>query len=294
MSRPDDDPSVFHEPHLAPDPANLDPSEAKAARALGKEGARRETRAAPADSVFDEPDILPGRASEVISQDWSCSQCGYNLRGLPVGHPCPECGHRELYRPPPVGATSYQAWLQERIGRTRPGIGWTAAIAVAVCGGPLAVLSAFLGTSPGTVASLSVVLLISLYAPAVEETMKIALAAIVVEKRPYWFRRAEQIQVAVLGSALLFAVIENVIYLNVYIPNPGIEIILWRWTICVGMHVGCTMLASRGLIAVWERTMSELRPPRVTDGMRMLVVAIVVHGGYNAAAIGFELAQGSF
>jgi hypothetical protein len=53
-------------------------------------------------------------------------------------------------------------------------------------------------------------------------------------------------------------------------------------------HVGCAMIASRGLVDVWQRTVNEHRPPRMADGVRMLTLAIVIHGLYNAAVIGYE------
>jgi uncharacterized repeat protein (TIGR04138 family) len=37
-------------------------------------------------------------SDEIISFNLKCNRCGYNLRGLPVGHRCPECG-----KPAPPG-----------------------------------------------------------------------------------------------------------------------------------------------------------------------------------------------
>lgn len=288
MSPSEDDQSVSREPHLQPDVQPGDPSEARAEETLRREARRPSSSYRDGQSVYDEPNIFPDRAEEVVEQDWSCSKCGYNLRGLPTGHPCPECGHRELYRPPAPGATSYQSWLQGRAEATSTGKAWLVALLVALGGGPFAVLAAFIHTNPTGLAASSAIVMAVVFGPAIEEVMKIGTAAMIVETRPYLFRRVEQVQVATIGAALLFAVIENILYLYVYFPKHGLEFALWRWTVCVAMHVGCTLIATRGLVAVWRRTATEYRRPELSQGLRMLVAAIAVHASYNAAVAAYE------
>ena len=60
---------------------------------------------------------------------------------------------------------------------------------------------------------------------------------------------------------------------------------LWRWIVCTALHIGCTRLATTGLVRVWERTVNEGRPPRMGLGARALFTAIAIHAAYNAGAI---------
>jgi len=286
MSRPEDEHAVHREPHLRPEPKKADPSEIKAANKLHRESERARRSSRHQQSVFDEPDVFPGRANDIIDQDWSCSRCGYNLRGLPTHHPCPECGHKELYRPAPPDAASYQGWLRTRAKQTSLLRGWVGAVLAAILGGPWAIGAALTWGHPViTGAGGGMIVLATVFGPTMEEMMKLAAGACLVEVKPYLFRKKEQLQVATIGAALLFAVIENIIYLNVYIPNPSVELVIYRWTVCVAMHTGCTFVAAHGLVSVWERAVTELRPPQLSQGFRWLVIAIVLHGCYNAATL---------
>ncbi len=41
-------------------------------------------------------------------------------------------------------------------------------------------------------------------------------------------------------------------------------------------------------VEVWRRCTTELRPPRLTQGLRWLVIAIIIHASYNAAAVAWS------
>jgi len=214
MARRSERDSVSREPHLNRDASRTDPSEEKARRKLAREARRGKTSGLDNQGVYDEPDILPGRPGEVIEQDWSCSACGYNLRGLPVGHRCPECAHIELYRPPPEGAQSYRSRFEQEAAHVSEATGWFVAAGAVLLGGLVGVIGAIV-ESTSTAMAVGPVIVMVVFGPVVEEVMKIAAATLMVEIRPWLFRRVEQIQLATVGSATVFAVVEKVLYLTV-------------------------------------------------------------------------------
>lgn len=278
--KPEQRDSVWNEPHLRPAAPRPDDSEQRAARHVANDARRANERR---DSVYDELDILPGRPSEVVDQDWSCSVCGYNRRGLRNDHPCPECGSREFYRPPPTPAQGYGAWLRERQTRVRPSTGWLVAGGCAILGGGAALIAAFFNGELflTTSAPLMALLVVALISPIVSETMKIAAAALVVELRPYVFQLAGQLRLATGGAALVFAVLDNLLYQMLAGTNATFLGLLWRWTIGVLTQVGCTYVASSGVLHSWRRTLEEGRPPRLVESSAPLVAAMCLHMGYN-------------
>ncbi|MEM1445893.1 MAG: PrsW family glutamic-type intramembrane protease [Planctomycetota bacterium] len=274
---------VEDEPHLAAGQwgaAQPDKSEAKAESRLASEKTPDDAEAAMS-SVHEEP-AFRASAGTFIDRDWPCDACGYNLRGQRVGGRCPECGAIISLAPPAEDQRGYAAWLDRRIARTTERATWWTTFWVALLGGPWAVLGALLTTWGGLWA-------VVLIAPVVEEAMKIALIAWVIEKCPYRFRRRSQLVLAALGSGLAFATIENVLYLFVYIPDPSPEIIAWRLVVCTALHVGCTAVAAVGAVRAWDRVMQHRRPAAVPVDLAWLGLAIGLHAAYNTAVTFAEL-----
>lgn len=271
----------------ADSPQAPDPSESKADGTLEREARRgRAERLAAMHSVAEEPFALqanPDGADTHPGQSIICARCGYDLRG--AGHAgCPECGFD------PSGG--FGPYLKERIEQTPPGMQWFVLLFALATGGVLSVLGSLIGQLlMGTGAGL---IALAVTGPLYEELMKAVVVLMLIELRPYVFRSPWVIWAATLGSAATFATLENLIYLNVYIPDPSPGIILWRWTVCSALHIGCTAIATVGLVRMWRNSISNLRPPSIADVYPFLVAAIVVHGAYNATAVLIEFSGLTF
>lgn len=284
MSKPDNDPSIENEPQHSGRPARSDPSE----RTVDRKTARSTSPGSPDDlsehSVFDEPDIFPGRPPQIIDQDWSCTQCGYNLRGLPTGHRCPECGRVSLYRPPPREAASYGSAYRRKHATVSPTRSWTWVILVSLVSGPAALMaSVFLG------APLPFVALV--FAPILGEALKIVALALLVDAKPFLIRSGVQIRAAAISSALAYAAGQAVVCSMMPTTAPTISLILWRWIAWPALHIVCASVAAAGLVSVWERAHRDARRPRMTGALRPLLQAVALHAGLNALLF-FWVARG--
>ncbi len=242
---PSKDPSVEHEPHLRGDGFQADPSEAKVEKKIRPEK--------PDDqidhNVWEEPTLFPAE-------------------------------HVEL----PASAITYERWLTEHLDRTSPAQRQWNTLLIALAAGPFAILGAMLNGVELEYMFFTV-LVVAVIGPAIEETMKIALATWVVEKRPFLFGSGRHILFCGAVSGFVFAAVENVLYLNVYIPNPTDNLVLWRWTVCVALHTGCSFLASVGLARVWREATTTRKRPRIGRALPYLIMAIVIHGLYNGSAV---------
>ncbi len=184
---------------------------------------------------------------------------------------------------------SYEYWLADKWRSTRYSTTWLITFGIAIIAGPFAVLAVFLNAFSTNIAYIGVFSIVA-FGPMVEEITKIALIYYIVEKKPYLFHSFWQIIIAALAGGLVFAVIENIIYLNIYIPNPTEKIIQWRWTVCTILHVGCSVIASLGLVKMWLDILERKAPARLEMAYPYIIAAIIIHGCYNAIAIALELA----
>ncbi len=230
---------------------SVDPSEVEAKRVLRLEAARANVDDAVQYSVWDEPALSTELTSDSDSP-----------------------------------RLTYADWLSWRIETTSVGTTWRVTILVILAAGPWAILGALIRS---TLFHAWGILLIAVVAPVVEDTMKIAVALWVVEKRPYLFRSPFQILLCCLAGGLAFSAIENVMYLSVYIANPSPFLIVVRWTVCVVLHVTCSLLAGIGLVRMWSAGIRQRVPPKIRVAAPWIVGAMITHGLYNGLVTIVEL-----
>ncbi len=159
--------------------------------------------------------------------------------------------------------TPYSRRYAERIGSTTLPQSWGITLGAGLIGGPLAILGAFLyGAGP---------LGPFIWGPTAEEVLKIAVIAMVVETRPYLVKHGYQIIVAAAVSALIFAAIENLLYLRIYYPEANGILTAWRWNFGSLLHVSASMIASLGLVTIWRESRHDLSRPLFNSGYNLAV-----------------------
>ena len=255
MRGPSSDPSINEEPHRRAGSQQPDPTETKADRLLRRNNSALSDDEKVEHTVWDEPGLS-----------------------------------HELAGNPKPGELMYATWLDERRARTSAARSWGIICLLALLSGPWAVLGAIWGSGQTAFSVLALVV----FAPVVEEAMKLAAAAYVVEKRPFLFRSRLQILICALASGLAFAAIENLLYLHVYIPNPSPSQVAWRWTICTGLHAGCSLIGGLGLARIWKDVWARRGRARQPLGFPYLVTAIIIHGTYNGVVLLFYIAGLTF
>jgi hypothetical protein len=243
MSDPSSDPSVENEPQFRDRPFAPGPGDAP--EAALRTYVDRSSAIDVDHSVWDEPTL----AADL------------------TGAPGPE-------------QVTYARWLDSKIADTSYPKSLIVTAALIAVAGPFGIFGALFSGTSGSLSAAGLVA-VCIVGPITEEVAKIAATMWVVEKRPYLFKSIWQILVAAAAGGLFFGVIENLIYLNIYIPGASPQLARWRWLVCTGLHLNCSFVAGVGLARVWDHAMRNRLPPQLGRGMPYFATAMLGHGLYN-------------
>lgn len=162
------------------------------------------------------------------------------------------------------------------------------AFLAALLAGPFAIVGAFMVGTKGTYGLIYVVS----FGPVIEEFLKQSGMIYLVEKKPYRVFAAWQFVFSAVVAALLFATIENLLYIHVYVrPETLVQpeaFIRYRWIVCTTLHVVCSVIASFGMIRVWKKQLADGRMADLSAAFVYFIVAMVIHCLYNLAAVLFS------
>jgi len=127
-------------------------------------------------------------------------------------------------------------------------------------------------------------------APAIEELCKPIAVIFMLERRPHWLRTQMDIMAMSLLGALVFASIENVLYIFVYHRDGGAAFIAWRLIVCTTLHLAATAIMAVGLTGIFRTIQREGGGLRLDHSVRYYAAAVGIHVAYNVTVILLETA----
>ena len=128
------------------------------------------------------------------------------------------------------------------------------------------------------------VLLLVAVAPAVEEICKPLAIVFLLDKRPRWLRSPWEIIALAAVSAVVFATLENLLYIFVNYRQGSAAFVLYRLTVCTAVHVAASVVFGFGLVKMWRHIRASGGRFDIDVCFRYYVAAAVIHGCYNGTA----------
>jgi hypothetical protein len=176
-------------------------------------------------------------------------------------------------------------WIEQKRAQCSVAGNLAVAFLAAMLAGPFAALGAFMAARHVWYGVLYVVV----FAPVLEELLKQSGMIYLLEEKPYRVFAAWQFVFSALVAALVFATIENTLYINVYIHPATLKdpkaFAGFRWTVCTAVHMSCSAIASLGMIRVWKKQLRDGKPADLSVAFAYFAVAMAVHGAYNLTAL---------
>ncbi len=152
-------------------------------------------------------------------------------------------------------------------------------ILVALGGGLLGVLGAIIQEL-----SQASLLVAFVAAPMIEEVMKPSGVYLLLGR---WQQvLTSQIYIASLAAlgGLSFAVVENIIYLQFYFPDHTQPLVLFRYGVCLPMHVVCSFIFGFGIN---QKLLASVRGeiPFMQGNKKFFFIPMILHSLFNIMAV---------
>lgn len=175
--------------------------------------------------------------------------------------------------PPPLPPPPTPSWPRRQ----------TVTIGLALVGGLFAVLGAFIEESRSGAGILLAVVL----APVIEEALKPSGVIWLLEKRPHYLLSPVHVVVLCILGALVFATLENLVYVYVYMPMQDVDagqtaaFARFRFVICSALHVTCSAILGIGLGRQLVQMRREKLEFDLERSLPFVIAAVALHGAYN-------------
>ncbi len=120
--------------------------------------------------------------------------------------------------------------------------------------------------------------------PMIEEALKPAGVYFLLARWPRILgNRLYTAFLAALGG-LTFAIIENIIYTEVYFPEHTSEMVVFRYTAGLALHTGCSFIVGFGINQKLTASVKG-EIPFLSANKRFFVIPMVIHSIYNILAV---------
>lgn len=128
-------------------------------------------------------------------------------------------------------------------------------------------------------------LVVALIGPAIEEICKPIGVVFMLDKRAHWLRSPTQVVLLTVLGAIVFATLENILYVHVGHPGGGAGFVVYRYTVCTAMHVVASTVFGLGLVRMWRHVRVHGGRFDIDVCFRYYVAAVAIHAGYNSTMI---------
>jgi RsiW-degrading membrane proteinase PrsW (M82 family) len=127
-----------------------------------------------------------------------------------------------------------------------------------------------------------------LFGPVTEELLKASGALFLLEKMPWRLPlrgAGVGLILVVMTSALIFAVVENLLYVHLYVQPSTFQdpmgYVVFRWTVPTVIHLTCSGIAGLGLAHMWRQQTQRGTLSDLDLAFPHFATAMGIHGLYN-------------